>query len=149
EYRLHQADLMSRLGGAVPAAAMPAPLRVDLTRDEIDGVEKGPRVSGTPLVVGLVKALSPGVDVDGLEIAPGGGPGTVQRRGPRAQAIVARDGGLAWEVAVQAAGAGALRLHLENLSLPAGAELYFYSRAGEAFGPYGGAGRDGDGDLWT
>src|SRR5206468_2259474 len=51
--------------------------------------------------------------------------------------------------AVTSASAGALRVHVESLSLPPGAALYFYSRGGEAFGPYVGAGPDGDGDLWT
>jgi len=145
EYRLHQADVMSRVGGAVPAAAAHAPVRIELTRDEIDSIEKGSQISGTPLRVGLVKAVNPRLDVDGLT----SGSETGHSRGPRAQAVATRDGGWGWEVAIQAPGAGALRLHLENLSLPAGAELYFYSRAGEAFGPYRGAGPDGDGDLWT
>src|SRR5712672_2817810 len=132
EYRLHQADVMSRVGGAVPAAAAHAPVRIELTRDEIDSIEKGSQISGTPLRVGLVKAVNPRLDVDGLT----SGSETGHSRGPRAQAVATRDGGWGWEVAIQAPGAGALRLHLENLSLPAGAELYFYSRAGEAFGPY-------------
>ena len=146
QYLQRQADLMTRLRGSVPAAAMHAPVRVDLSREEIDGVERAPRVNGMPQRIGLVKGVNPMLAVDGVQIdsAPGG-----PRRGPGAQASRTADGGLAWAVEVSAAGAGALRVHLEGLSLPASAELYFYSRAGEVFGPYRGAGPDGDGDLWT
>jgi len=146
EYRQHQAELMTRLAGALPSAALGAPVRVELTREEIDGIEKSPHVSGTPLEIGLVKAVSPRVDLDGLETgAVGGAP----HRGPGAIASPARDGGFVWALAITSASAGAIRLHIENLSLPANVELYFYSRSGEAFGPYRKSGPNGDGDFWT
>jgi lysyl endopeptidase len=40
-------------------------------------------------------------------------------------------------------------VHITNFSLPANAELYFYSPLGEAFGPYAGKGPDGSGEFWT
>src|SRR5439155_9496482 len=52
-------------------------------------------------------------------------------------------------LSVNAERAGALRLHIENMSLPGGAELYVYSRAGEAYGPYTGKGPDGTGEFWS
>src|SRR4249920_681510 len=66
EYLARQVDLQSRLNGAVPASAMHQPVRIELTRDEIDGIERGARVSGTPQRIGLVKVVSPRLDVDGL-----------------------------------------------------------------------------------
>jgi len=146
EYRANQAAMISRLVGAVPASAMHPSVRIDLTREEVAGVERAPRVSGTPLQIGLVKAVNPRLDVDGLQVGTGaGGP----RRGPAATATPTADGGFAWAVPVVSAGAGAVRVHIESMSLPAGAELYFYSRMGEAFGPYRNAGPNGNGDFWT
>src|SRR5262245_35849100 len=66
DYRAHQAALLSRLVGSVPASAMHPALRLELSRAEIDGVEKAPRVSGTPLSIGLVKGVSPRFLLDGL-----------------------------------------------------------------------------------
>src|SRR5437773_704605 len=71
EYRQHQAELQTRLAGSLPAAALGAPVRIELTRQEIDGIEKTPHVSGTPLTIGLVKAVAPRVDLDGLETGAG------------------------------------------------------------------------------
>ena len=45
--------------------------------------------------------------------------------------------------------AGAIRLHVQGLSLPRNAELYVYSRKGEAFGPYTGTGPNGTGSFWS
>jgi hypothetical protein len=59
------------------------------------------------------------------------------------------DGGAVWALPIQAEGAGAIWLHVERMLLPKGAEMYFYSRAGEAFGPYTGLGPDGTGEFWT
>jgi V8-like Glu-specific endopeptidase len=70
-------------------------------------------------------------------------------RGASGLAVPTRDGGFVWAVVVTAEDAGAIRLHVEDLSLPRNAALYVYSRAGEAYGPYTGAGPDGSGDLWT
>lgn len=146
EYRANQAAMISRLVGAVPASAMHPSVQIDLSREEIAGVERAPHVSGTPLQIGLVKAVSPRLDVVGLQVGTAvGGP----RRGPAAVATPTADGGFAWAVPVVSSGAGAVRVHIESMSLPAGAELYFYSRMGEAFGPYRNAGPNGDGDFWT
>ena len=146
EYRQRQAELGSRLAGTMPARSLGAPLRVELTTDEINGVERAPRVSGTPLQIGLVKAATPRVDITGLVTGSAdGGP----RRGPGTVATRTGDGGYVWALAVTSSSAGALRVHLENMSLPAGAELFFYSRIGEAFGPYTGSGPNADGDFWT
>jgi hypothetical protein len=54
-----------------------------------------------------------------------------------------------WAATVKAEGAGAVRLHVQDLALPLNAELYVYSRTGQAYGPYTGAGPDFTGDFWT
>jgi len=57
--------------------------------------------------------------------------------------------GFTWSAAVKVPGATALRLHFDRFDLPAGAELYVYNLAGQAFGPYLGLGPLGDGSLHT
>src|SRR6059036_2016812 len=76
QYLQRQADLVKQLRSSVPAAAMHAPVRVE-----------------------LVKAVNPRLDVDGVQTnsTPGG-----PRRGPIALAVRTRDGGLAWAVEVSA-----------------------------------------------
>jgi hypothetical protein len=61
----------------------------------------------------------------------------------------APDGGFIWAAAFRAEGAGAIRLHLSGVKLPPDADLFYYSPEGQAFGPYGGRGPNGDGDFWT
>jgi hypothetical protein len=58
-------------------------------------------------------------------------------------------GGFVWTAAVHSPGATALRAHLTGLDLPAGAELFVYNLAGQAFGPYTGRGPLGNGVLFT
>ncbi len=58
-------------------------------------------------------------------------------------------GAFTWTASVKVSGATALRLHITDLDLPAGAALYVYNRAGQAFGPYAGRGPLGDGELHT
>jgi V8-like Glu-specific endopeptidase len=143
EHLARQADLSSRLIGELPAAFLES--RVTLSPEEIDAIDRGPRTS-TPLKIGLVKPLGPGVEVFGLD----GGSSTRQPgRGATSPAVPTDDGGFVWALVVTSDEAGAIRLHVEGLSLPRNAELYFYSRAGEAFGPYREAGPNGTGEFWT
>jgi V8-like Glu-specific endopeptidase len=137
QYRQRQAEMVTRLLGDLPARALDAPTRVELTREEVRSVEQGPRLQGTPLAVGLVKGLAPRLDVNGLlKVRRGfGGP--------------SRDGGYDWAIALTSSGAGAIRAHIEGMELPPGAELSIYSRMGEAFGPYRFNGPNGDGEFWT
>ena len=137
QYRTRQAELMTMLLGRMPARALDAAARVEPSREEARGVEQGPRLRGEPLRVGLVKSLAPRIDVDGLREARRGAGGP------------ARDGGYDWAVVLTSSGAGALRAHIEGMALPPGAEMYIYSRMGEAFGPYLFNGPNNDGDFWT
>jgi V8-like Glu-specific endopeptidase len=54
------------------------------------------------------------------------------------------DGNMVWSGTFRSAGATGVRLHLEKVALPKGAELYVYDRHGQAFGPY-----TRQGSLWT
>lgn len=129
-----QIELSWRLTRELPAGAKERAVRIPLTAGEIDAIDRGPR-SVSPLKIGVVKALTPAIAVAGLELD------TLTRQ--------TADGGVAWATVVRSEGAGAIRLHVQDLSLPRNAELYVYSRGGQAFGPYTGTGPDFGGDFWT
>ncbi|HSF42378.1 MAG TPA: trypsin-like peptidase domain-containing protein [Thermoanaerobaculia bacterium] len=131
-----QMVLSQKLARELPEAALEPAVRITLTREEISGIEKSSRRT-SPLKIGVVKALAPKIVVAGLD---NGSVGSVSQRA---------DGGVVWAATIQASGAGAIRLHLQGMSLPQNAELYVYNRQGQAFGPYTGAGPDFSGDLWT
>ena len=88
---------------------------------DLDGIDR----AISPQKIGVVKPIAPVI-----AYAPG------------------KDGGV-WATVINVENAGGVRLHIENLNLPQGAELYVYSRGGETQGPYTGTGPDGSGDLWT
>jgi V8-like Glu-specific endopeptidase len=58
------------------------------------------------------------------------------------------DGTFVWTAVLRSPGATAVRAHLSDIDLPAGAKLYAYSPAGEAYGPYANGPR-GDHQIWT
>jgi hypothetical protein len=129
----------------MPPAATDAAVRVLITPEEIDAIDLAPR-SATPLKIGVVKPVTPGIDVDGLDL---GSPGPPARRGAAGRAFPTDDGGAVWAALIASENAGAIRLHIEGLSLPGGAELYFHSRDGQAHGPYTETGPNGTGEFWT
>lgn len=59
------------------------------------------------------------------------------------------DGSLVWTANIRSEGATALRAHLTDISLPAGARLWVYGAQGDAFGPYTGQGQLGRNEIWT
>ncbi len=124
EYFARQEAVFTRVSAAVPDDVFARPVRMEVTDDEL--AELRVRNPGEPLRIGLVKALKPAIHVGNLD------PGVS-----------------VWSQAVAAEGAGGVRLHLENVSLPEGTELYFFSPEGEVYGPYSGRGPNGDGDFWT
>lgn len=124
----------------MPPATLEAPIAVDLTQEELDSLDQTTPLVGEPLQVGFVREVSPALIVSGFNPA----------KQPLWGALGAIDeGGYVWSVAIGSARAGAVRIHLEDVSLPDGAELYFYSQGHEAFGPYIGAGPLGTGEFWT
>ena len=140
-----QAALNRRLTGELPAAALDAAVRIQVPSEEIAAINNGSR-SATPLKIGVVKPMTPVIEVSGLaRSAAAGG----VRQGPVALATPVADGGFVWALAVRSEEAGAIRLHIEGMSLPANAEMFFYTRDGEAFGPYRNAGPNDSGEFWT
>ncbi len=138
EHLLRQVELSRQLGRELPPAALEKALGIELTSEEITRIDQTPRWE-TPLKIGLVKAMTPGVTVAGLQ----------RRQDLAGVARRTADGGLVWAAVVRAPGAGAIRLHIQDMALPRTAELYVYSRGGQAYGPYTGFGPNGTGDFWT
>ena len=132
EHLQRQLELSRQLAGELPAGALERAVRVPLTAAEIAAIDQAPRWQ-SPLKVGVVKALASKIEVAGLT---------------RGQMRPTPDG-LVWAQAVKADGAGAIRFHIQGLSLPKNAELYVYSRKGEAFGPFTGTGPNRNGSFWT
>jgi lysyl endopeptidase len=145
QHLLQEVQLSRRLAGELPAGALDSALRVSVADEEIAAVDQGSRWI-SPLKIGIVKALTPGIAVHGLDRGSLDGRSLIATGGLARQAA---DGGLVWAAVVRADQAGAIRLHLQDMSLPKNAALYVYSRSGEAFGPYLASGADGSGDLWT
>ncbi|HKQ49401.1 MAG TPA: trypsin-like peptidase domain-containing protein [Phycisphaerae bacterium] len=140
EYLARQEQLNAALTAEMPIAAFAAPLRVSLTQEQLDAIAQAPP---TPLRIGAVTELEPRVDIVGLSSSK------VQNAATQGVLSPAADGGYVWALAINSADAGSIRVHIENLDLPAGVSLYFYSLEGEAFGPWTGKGPDGTGDIWT
>jgi V8-like Glu-specific endopeptidase len=129
-----QVQASLRLVRELPAEAAERAVRVPLSLKEVSALDQASR-SATPLKIGLVKAVAPGIALAGLESDQ-----PIRRTA---------DGGIVWAAVVRAENAGAIRLHVQDMSLPRGAELYVYSRNGQAYGPYIGAGPNFSGDFWT
>ncbi len=129
--------LSRRLARELPAGAREKAIEVPLSSGEVDAVDKGSKWE-SPLKIGLVKAMAPGIVVSGLD--------SPQRLSGQIRQTV--DGGVVWAAVVRS-NAGAIRLHVEKMSLPQNAELYVYSRGGQAYGPYTGTGPNVSGDFWT
>lgn len=145
EHVQRQIELTGRLMKDLPSASQLNLVRINLGPEEIDAIDRADR-SSTPLKIGLVKAMTPGVEVNGLD--RGSAPNQ-PHQGTTGEALRTRDGGYVWALSVSSDQAGAIRLHVENLSLPKGGELYVHSRAGEVYGPYTGTGVDGSGEFWA
>jgi len=140
-----QAHLSAQLLAELPAAPYLRQATVALDPAEVAAID-GAEPSSTPLKIGLVKPLLPIAEVSGLDDET---TGRRPHRGASEAAMPSPTGGRVWALAVRAPGAGAIRLHVEDFSLPAGAELYVYTRDGEAYGPYTGSGPDDSGDFWV
>jgi V8-like Glu-specific endopeptidase len=140
--REKMAGLHSRL--SADAAAVPkGGWSVQLTAAERaaigDVAVPGPRAQERRVQVGVGKAL--GFDVD-LSSALAKGASEIAKGGVRDTGD-----GFTWTTTLKSDGAHALRVMFADMDLPDGAELYVYNQRGEAFGPYGGRGMDGTGEL--
>jgi V8-like Glu-specific endopeptidase len=135
--------LQERLAAGQVEKALGRPIVIQLTNADRHKIDDAGRVERKYLVgvakpVGTVINFSParslGKRVAGLSVGAARGTG---------------DAGFVWTAEVRVPGATAVRLHLTGVDLPAGAELYVYNLAGQAFGPYTGRGPLGDGELHT
>lgn len=144
EHIAYQAQIAMDLLTDLPGPARLREVRVALADDEIAAIDNGDR-SSTPLKIGLVKPIA-GVEIAGLAASA---VAREPRRGALGLATRTQDGDFVWAASVQAERAGAIRLHLEDVNIPDGAELYVYTREGEAYGPYTGQGPDGSGEFWV
>jgi len=136
EHNAQQIRLNAELVEQMPKGVRDIPISIEITEQDRADMD-APAISGTPLVIGVVKAISREVGASGRLGFKGG---VIQE---------SKNGGFVWAVTLTSPGAQAIRVHLENFSLPSGAEMYFLNMNGQADGPYIGKGRDGNGDFWT
>jgi V8-like Glu-specific endopeptidase len=141
-----QAELSRRLLDELPQAAAESAIRIPLTAAEVSAIDHAITRSEVPLQIGIVKAMAPGIKVHGLTR---GSVDSKPTHGKSSLAVPTREGGFAWANVVISEKAGAIRLHVEDMSLPSNVELYFYSRNGQAHGPYTGTGPNDTGEFWT
>ena len=134
EHVRRQVELAVSLAAELPGEALRGAVEVPLEKREIAAIDEA--APSRPLRIGLVKALARPIELGSL--APRGG--TV---------FQTDDDRTAWAQVVRADGGGAIRLHVKDLWLPAGAELYVFARGAQAHGPYKARGPNGNGELWT
>ena len=139
-------DRMSELHAMLQAgaAALPKGGGIKVSLDEAERVAIGEipsfgvQATERRVQVGVGKAV--GLDVD---LARANGRGSIASGALRDSG----DGGFTWTTRLSSAGAHGLRVMFSGLDLPDNAKLYVYNDRGEAFGPYGGRGMDGSGEL--
>ncbi|HEX5759335.1 MAG TPA: serine protease [Thermoanaerobaculia bacterium] len=136
-------QLQEQLAAGRVAQALRRPIVVELTAAERQRIDRVGSIERRYLV-GVAKPIAAAVD---FSRARSLGRGTVELSLGAARAT--GDQGFVWTAAVRVPGATAVRLHLTGLDLPAGARLYVYNLAGQAFGPYTGRGPLGTGVLHT
>lgn len=127
-----------------PARADERPLTIrvsDKERAALGVSEPGTR----KLRVGAVKAVNAHVRFDDLQ------PRDLRGRRVREHGVMqgTDDGGFVWTAVLRSEGAAALRARVNGFFLPPGAELWIYTAAGEAYGPYTWAGPNGTREFWT
>ncbi|MDX1460700.1 MAG: hypothetical protein R3348_06540, partial [Xanthomonadales bacterium] len=148
--QIKQLDLAMRLRSQAPVA-MGQGFRIQLTAQEFAQIGQGdgpaPGVETEQekrYQVGITKAVGRDVSFAGIGQSRGRGPsevaqGTLQSLGHR----------LVWDAQFASPEAHAVRVHLSQVDLADGVELYFYNAAGQAFGPYGGQGPMSNGTIWS
>jgi len=143
-YRFRQRELHAWLMGEQVPAGLSSPITVRATPHDL-AVLAARDPLAQRMLVGVVKPVGTAVD---LAVASSGARSKALRLGAGALGS-SRDGGYVWTAAIHAPGATALRIHLTDLTLPEGSELYVYNLDGEAHGPYTAEGPNHDGDFWT
>jgi hypothetical protein len=90
-----QIEQTGRLMKDLPSPSELKQVRVNFDRDEIDAVDQTDKAS-TPLKIGLVKAMTPAIEVSGLDRGAANSP----RQGTAGEALRTRDGGFVWAASV-------------------------------------------------
>ncbi|MCH7780930.1 MAG: hypothetical protein IH848_08795, partial [Acidobacteria bacterium] len=121
-----------------PKGHASAPVFVDITQADRDAVDNPATTQRVPLRIGVVKEIK---EVVGKPVG-----GNAFKLG----VIEERAGGnFVWAVTITSPGAQAIRLHIEDFSLPGNTEFFVIGANGQADGPYVGRGRNDNGDFWT
>ncbi|MDO8632225.1 MAG: hypothetical protein Q7R41_17210, partial [Phycisphaerales bacterium] len=131
-----------------PAGVIDSPARIQISQEDMKSIEFPERVNGEPLKAGVVVPMTARISLRALGSAKSPLPNDVGRVGGGTLAATP-EGGYVWAAAIVSTDAGAIRVHLENFSLPENAEMYFYSQWGEVYGPFTGVGPDGTREFWT
>ena len=146
-----QFDLQRSLERIAPAVDVGAGFTISIdagARSEIgqapDGIDLY-ESSERRLKVGVTRPLGARIDFGVQELGLADG----RAIGHRGGGLIEARGMAVWAAPIASSGAHAVRARFENVSLAAGAELYVYNAAGQAFGPYTGAGPHGDGEFWA
>jgi len=137
-------DLHDALARESVELGLNRPMEVRVDPDVLRDVERG-TARVRKIKVGATADVSVRVDFSDLDIPrlsskPFARPFGAMRAGAS---------GFVWTGAIRSPDAAALRIHIEDLDLPEGNELYAWTRDGMAFGPYTGRGPNGTGELWT
>lgn len=136
--------LNERLSASLVELALTVPLEVRVRPADRESLDLTP-ADQRKLRVGVVETLAVPVSFTGRRPAHG-----VAVLSDTFGAIRGEEnGGFVWDGVIRSPNAAASRVHITDLNLPAGAELYVYTRDGMAFGPYTGRGPNGNGDVWT
>jgi len=129
----------------MPQGIEKATISVPITDVDRQNVETPEVVEGRqmPMRVGVVKSLHDRVGLLRGE--------DINRNAKAANSVMEQsaDGGFVWATTLTSPGAVAIRVHFTDFSMPAEAEVYFFSNEGEAYGPYVGTGPNGTGDFWS
>jgi len=144
EHFAAMAALQRRLSTNSIELADAAPLVVEVTPLERSSVRQG-MARQQKMRVGVVKELAVPVRFDRRAITPQ----LVTRHDAFGAVRGGELGAFDWAGIVRTPEAAAVRIHFTDFDLPAGAELYVYTREGMAFGPYTGRGPNGNGDFWS
>lgn len=137
-------DLQQRLSSVMVDLAASAPLVVAVSADELRAVRNGMAVE-KKMRVGVVKELAIPMAFSREEMVPFRAALHSEFGAIRGAA----GGAFHWTGLVRSPEASAVRIHLTDVDLPEGAELYVQASNGMAFGPYTGKGPNGTGDFWT
>ena len=106
EERMARQDILhARLTAEMPDGVLESPISVELTQQDREDLAT-PYESGTPLRIGVIKTVTPAIEV-------------VEGKGLSGGAIQeTEDGGFVWAMAVTSPEARAIRVHFTDFSLP-------------------------------